>query len=64
MAEHADGEVAQGCHDLRRGPGAELGGVFCEGDVAHLVQSVLDRPVAADEVGQPGGAGLRMGQAW
>jgi hypothetical protein len=63
VAEHADGEVAQGCHDLRRGPGAELGGVCCEGDVADVVQAVLDRPVAADEVGQPGGAGLRMGQA-
>ena len=31
--------------------------------VSHMVQPVLDRPVPAQQFGQPGGAGLRMGQA-
>jgi hypothetical protein len=38
------------------------GGVFCEGDVADVVQR-LDAPVAADQVGQEGRAGLEVGQA-
>jgi CheY-like chemotaxis protein len=44
-AQHADGQVAQGRHDLRGGPGAELGGDLGEGDVPHVVQPVLDAPV-------------------
>jgi hypothetical protein len=37
-AEHADGQVAQGCHDGGAGVGAELGGVLTEGDVADVVE--------------------------
>jgi hypothetical protein len=44
-AQHADGQVAQGRHDLRGGPGADPGGVLGEGDVPHVVQPVLDSPV-------------------
>jgi hypothetical protein len=61
--EHADCEVAQACHDLRASPGAQLGCVLGEGHIPHPVQAVLDRPVAADEVGQPGRAGLSVGEA-
>jgi hypothetical protein len=57
-AEHPDREVAQGRHDLRGGAGAELAGILGEGDVADVVQAVLDRPVPAEEVGEAGGAGL------
>src|SRR5215217_3449304 len=62
-AEHADCEVAQACHDLWAGPGPHLGGVLGEGHIPHPVQAVLDRPMPADEVGQPGGAGLGEGEA-
>jgi hypothetical protein len=52
--QHADGQVAQGRHDLRGGSGAHLGGVLGKGGVADVVQR-LDRPVPAEVVGQPGG---------
>ena len=57
-AQHADGQVAQGRHDLRGGPGPDLGGVLGEGDIPHVVQAVLDSPVPAQQIGEPGGAGL------
>jgi hypothetical protein len=62
-AEHADDEVAQAGHDLRAGPGPDLGGVLGEGHVADVVQAVLDRPMPTQQVGEPGGAGLGVGQA-
>jgi hypothetical protein len=51
VAEHAGGEVAQGCHDLRRGPGAELGGVFCEGTSHTWCSrfSIAQRPSATSQ---------------
>jgi hypothetical protein len=61
-AEHADGQVAQGRHDVRAGTGPDLGGVLGEGDIADVVQR-LDCPVPLDEVGEPGGVGLDEGQA-
>ena len=54
-AQRADGKVAQARHHLRAGPGPHRGGVLGEGHIPHPVQAVLDRPVPADEVGQPGG---------
>jgi hypothetical protein len=63
LVERADDEVAQAGHDVGAVAGADLAGVFAEGDVADVVQAVLDAPVAADEVGQSGGAGLGVGQA-
>jgi hypothetical protein len=38
----AEGEVAQGGHDGGAGPGADLGVVLGEDDVADPVQAVLD----------------------
>jgi hypothetical protein len=58
-AQHADDQVAQG---RRSGAGAELGGVLGEGGVAEVVQR-LDRPVPAQRVGEPGGAGQSGGPA-
>jgi hypothetical protein len=55
--EHLDGQVAQGRHDVGGGAGADQGGVLSEGGVTDVAQR-LDRPVAAQQVGQPGGAGL------
>jgi hypothetical protein len=43
-AEHPDREVAKDRHDVRRGTGADLGGVLTEGDVTDVVQR-LDSPV-------------------
>jgi hypothetical protein len=58
--EDADGEVAQvghGGHGAGGGAGEDLGGVLGEGDIADVVQR-LDAPVAADVVGEAGGACL------
>ena len=60
-AEHTDDQVAQAGHGLWAGAGADLGSVLGEGDIAGVVQR-LDRPVAAEQVGQPGGADLGVGE--
>jgi hypothetical protein len=57
-AQHADGEVGQGRHDVWAGAGSDLGGVLGEGGVAEVVQAILDRPVSAEVVGESGGASL------
>src|SRR4051812_23886434 len=62
-AECADGGVAQGGHDLGSGAGADLGAVLVVGDVPHVVDLVLDVPVAADPGGELGGFGLVQVQA-
>jgi hypothetical protein len=46
----------------RAAAGADLAGVLGEGDIAEVVQR-LDRPVVAQQVGQPGGAGLAVAEA-
>jgi hypothetical protein len=62
-AERADDQVAQAGHDLRAGPGPDLGGVLGKGYILHVVQAVFDRLVPTDEVGEPSGAGLGVRQA-
>jgi hypothetical protein len=61
--KRADGEVAQGGHDVGAAAGADLGGVLGEGHIPHPVQPGLDPPVPAQQISQPGGAGLGVGQA-
>jgi hypothetical protein len=55
-AEHPSREVAQDRHDVWRGAGADLGGVFTEADVADVAQR-LDLSMPAQQVSKPGGAG-------
>lgn len=55
--EGSDCEVSVGRHRLGCVPAPQLGGVLGEGDVSDVVQS-LDRPVPADQLGDPGGRGL------
>ena len=61
-AEHTNDEVAQGRHDMRAAAAADLGGVLGIGDIADVVQR-LDGPVAAQQIGEAGGAGLDVGEA-
>jgi hypothetical protein len=60
--QDGDGQVAQGCHDLWPASGADLGAVLIEAQVAYPVQPVLDAPVAADDGGELGRAGLGHAQ--
>src|SRR5665647_2911924 len=53
-AVQADSDVPEGGHDLRGRPSAGLGPIFVEGDVAHVVDPVLDGPVPADDLGELG----------
>ena len=48
---------------MRAGTGPDLRAVLSEDDIADPVKAVLDRPVPSDEVGEPGGAGLSLGEA-
>lgn len=47
----AGGEVVQGGHEGGARPGADLGVVLGEDDVADVVQPVLDAPGSADRIG-------------
>ena len=53
QTDHADGQIAQGCHDLGRGAGADLGPVFIEGNVPDPVDSVLDAPMSPPQGEEP-----------
>ena len=62
-SQQRDGDVAEGRHDLRGGPGADLAAVFAEGHVADPVQAVLDPPVTPPQRQQLSRPGLLGGQA-
>ena len=62
-SEQADGEVAAGGEGLGDGAAAHLGAVFVEGDVAHVMELVLDPPVPAGQGQERLGVGLLGGQA-
>ena len=47
-SDEADGEVAQGGHDLGSVAGAQLVAVLVEDDVAHPVEPVLYLPMSPD----------------
>jgi len=52
QAQERDGGVAQGSHDLRRGPAADLAAVLVEGHVSHPMQTVLDPPMSSRQLEQ------------
>ena len=51
-------EVTQARHHLRAVTFAHLASVFVKGDVAHVVQAVLDRPLASGECKELPGRGF------
>lgn len=55
--------LRMGGHGGGRGAGADGGGVFVEGDVADVVNGVLDGPVAAEVGAELAGAGTVGGEA-
>lgn len=63
QAQEGDHEVSQARHHLRAMAFAHLASVFVEGDIAHVVQAVLDRPVASGERQQLLGRALVGGAA-
>ena len=62
QADEADGQVAQGGHDLGAVTGAQLVAVRVEDHVPDPVEAVLDSPVPADLGGDLLGLGLLHGQ--
>ena len=64
LAQDADGQVAQRRHDLGSRAPTDLGAVFVEDAVPHVVHAVFDRPVLADELqhgGRIGAGGVEAG---
>lgn len=47
--ENREDQVAAGRHDLRSGTGADGGAIFIEGDIPHVMEPVLNAPMAADQ---------------
>lgn len=63
QAVDPDSDVAQACHHARSRAGADAGAVFAVGDVAHVVQAVLDAPVTAQHPSQIARPCLLAGEA-
>ena len=63
QAQETHGQVPQRGHDLGRVARADLGAIFVEDAIAHVMHPVLDRPVAADEGEQPRGRRRGGGEA-
>jgi hypothetical protein len=61
--EEREHEVAGGGHDLGCGAGADRRAILVEGDVADVVQPVLDAPMAPDQGEQASGIGALGRQA-
>lgn len=55
VTEDGEDRIAQSGHELRCGAAADMAGIFAEGDIANIVGSVLDAPMAADVAEQHGG---------
>lgn len=62
-AKEADGEIAQGGHDLGASKLADLATIFIEGDITDPVESVFNGPMAAVEGEDAGGICLSGGEA-
>jgi hypothetical protein len=56
-------EIAHGCHSLRGGTASNATGVLAKGDVSHVVQLILNRPVRATQAEQVRGSGPLRRQA-
>lgn len=61
--EEGEHEVACGGHDLGGGAGPDGGPIFVEGDIADVVQAILDAPMAADQGEQARGISALWRQA-
>jgi hypothetical protein len=45
-------EIAHGCHDVRGGTASNATGILAEGNVSHVVQLILNRPVHSTQAEQ------------
>ena len=53
-----DSQIAQGGHDLRGRAGAQTGSIFPKGDIAHIMQTVLDAPMTPLQIEESTRTGL------
>src|SRR5438270_13442399 len=58
-----DGEIAQCGHHLRGRAGAQAGPITACGDIAHIMQAVLDAPMTPRQIGGASRTGLDGGEA-
>jgi hypothetical protein len=56
-------EIAHSCHGLRSGTASNATGVLTKGDVSHVVQLILNRPVRTTQAEQVRGSGPLRRQA-
>lgn len=54
-AQETDRDISQRCHDLRAASFSDLAAILVERHVTHVVQTVLDRPVASYKPQKPFG---------
>src|SRR5438270_3904723 len=57
-----DGQIAQGGHDLRNRASTQTGAVFPKGNVAHVMQAVLNTPMTTHQVEEASRAGLNLSE--
>src|SRR5438874_13219950 len=53
-----DGQIAQCGHDLRSRARAQARAIFAKGDIAHIMETVLDAPMASRQIQETARTGL------
>src|SRR6266702_8594266 len=53
-----DGQITQCCHNMRSRAGAQAGTVTAFGEIAHIMQTILDAPMTARQIEETARAGL------
>lgn len=53
-----DGQIAQCGHDLRSRARAQARAIFAKGDIAHIMQTVLDAPMTSHQIEEATRTGL------
>jgi hypothetical protein len=61
--EQGEGKVAASRHNLGTGASADLASILPQGDIADVMEVVLDAPVRPQASEEPSGIGLRWGDA-
>src|SRR5947209_436167 len=56
-----DGQIAQCCHQLRGRAGAQARAIFSKGDIAHIMETVLDTPMTPLQIEETARTGLDGG---
>ncbi len=57
-----DGQIAQSSHDLRSRASVQAGAIFPKGDIAHIMRTILNAPMATPQLEEASRTGLDLSE--